>query len=150
LIAAAADPSDMSEDCIFCKIVDGEIPSHTVGENDSAYAFLDVNPLARGHTVVIPKEHHEHVGDMPGEVAGELFQLVNELTPAVQAAAGATGSTIGFNNGEDAGQEVPHAHCHIVPRTPGDGGGTIHTLFSIQDIDDDEMGDIAESIRNAR
>ena len=137
----------MSEDCIFCQIVDGEIPSYQVGENDHAYAFLDVNPLSRGHTVVIPKAHHEHVPDMPADVASGVFELVHELTPAVEAAVDATGSTIAFNNGEDAGQEVPHVHCHIVPRFPDSDNRAIHALFSIQDIADEEMDDIAASIR---
>jgi histidine triad (HIT) family protein len=140
----------MSEDCIFCQIVDGEIPSHTVAESDTAYAFLDVNPLTRGHTVVIPKAHHERVGDMPADIAGGVFELVNEITPAVQAAVDTSASTVAINNGEDAGQEVPHVHCHIVPRSPGDGGRAIHSLFTGADVDDDEMPDIAEAIRDAR
>jgi histidine triad (HIT) family protein len=138
----------MSEDCIFCQIVDGEIPSYTVGETDTAYAFLDVNPLARGHTVVIPKGHHERVGDMPADVAGGLFELVHELTPAVESAVGATGTTVAFNNGESAGQEVPHVHCHIVPRFDDGDDRAIHALFSLQDIDDGEMDEIAETIRS--
>jgi len=138
----------MTEDCIFCQIVDGEIPSYAVGESDTAYAFLDVNPLARGHTVVIPKAHHKHVGDMPADVAGGVFQLVTELTPAVERAVDATGTTIAFNNGEDAGQEVPHVHCHIVPRFPDDDNRAIHALFSLTGVDDDEMDEIAAAIRD--
>ncbi len=138
----------MSEDCIFCQIIDGEIPSYTVGETDTAYAFLDVNPLAPGHTVVIPKDHHERVNDMPGSAASGVFELVHDLTPAVESAVDATGSTIAFNNGEDAGQEVPHVHCHIVPRFPDDDSRAIHALFNLQDVDDDEMDDIAATIRD--
>lgn len=149
-MAAAAEPSRMSEDCIFCQIVDGEIPSNQVAETDEAYAFLDVNPLARGHTLVIPKDHYERVGDMPADVAGAVFELVNEVTPAVEAAVDAPASTVAFNNGEDAGQEVPHAHCHIVPRFSEDGGRPIHALFAGADVGDEEMDEIAAAIRDRR
>lgn len=149
LIATAADPSHMSEDCIFCQIVAGEMPSHAVYESDAAYAFLDVNPLARGHTVVVPKGHYERLGDMPDDVAGGLFQAINEITPAVEAAVDAPASTVGFNNGEEAGQEIHHAHCHIVPRFEGDGAGAIHTLFDgVADVSDEEMSDLADEIRD--
>ena len=140
----------MSEDCLFCQIVDGEIPSNTVAETEDAYAFLDVNPLARGHTLVIPKAHYERVGDMPADVAGAVFELVNEVTPAVEAAVDAPASTVAFNNGEAAGQEVPHAHCHIVPRFTEDGGKPIHSLFTGTDLDDDKMAETAAAIRDAR
>jgi histidine triad (HIT) family protein len=140
----------MSEDCIFCQIIDGEIPSNTIAETDEAYAFLDVNPLARGHTLVIPKDHHERVGDMPADIAGGVFELVNEITPAVEDSVGAPASTVAFNNGEDAGQEVPHVHCHIVPRFAEDGGKPIHSLFTGADLSDEEMGEIADAIRDAQ
>jgi histidine triad (HIT) family protein len=150
LIAPASDRSIMSEDCIFCQIIDGEIPSNTIAETDEAYAFLDVNPLARGHTLVIPKDHHERVGDMPADTAGAVFELVNEITPAVEDAVDAPGSTVAFNNGEEAGQEVPHVHCHIVPRFAEDGGKPIHSLFTGADLSDEEMGEVAGAIRDAK
>ena len=149
-MARATDPTTMSEDCIFCQIVDGEIPSETVYEDETTYAFLDVNPLARGHTLVIPKEHHERVGDMPADLAGDVFETVNAITPAVEAAVDAPASTVAFNNGEDAGHEVPHAHCHIVPRFAEDGGRPIHSLFTGADLSDEEMSEVAEAIRAAR
>ncbi|WP_435334563.1 HIT family protein [Haloarchaeobius sp. TZWWS8] len=135
------------DDCIFCKIVDGDIPSRTVYEDDDVFAFLDVNPLADGHTLVIPKDHHETIEDMPADVAKELFAAVHELVPAVEDAVDADGSTVAFNNGEAAGQEVPHVHCHIVPRFDGDGNGPIHALFGGPgEMDDDELDAIAERI----
>lgn len=140
----------MSEDCIFCQIIDGDIPSNTVTETDEAYAFLDVNPLARGHTLVVSKAHHERVGDMPADTASELFELVNEITPAVEDGVDAPASTLAFNNGEDAGQEVPHVHCHIVPRFADDGGKPIHSMFPGVDVPDDEMSEIADAIRDAQ
>jgi len=137
----------MSDDCIFCSIVAGDIPSRTVHETDDVLAFLDANPLARGHTLVIPKAHHEHVQDMPSDLAGEVFAVMNELVGAVETAVDADGSTVAFNNGEVAGQEVPHTHGHIVPRFEDDGGRPIHSIFGDRpDLADDELDDIAADI----
>jgi histidine triad (HIT) family protein len=138
----------MSDDCLFCQIIEGEIPSYMVYEDDSTYAFLDVNPLARGHTLVIPKDHYERLGDVPADVAGDVFGAVSEVAPAVEAAVDAPASTVAINNGEEAGQEVPHTHWHIVPRFPDDGGRPIHSLFAGADLADDEMESVAAEIRN--
>lgn len=139
------------DECIFCKIVAGDVPSHSVYESETAYAFLDVNPLARGHTVVIPRDHHERVGDIPDEVAGGLFRAISELVPAVEGAVDAPASTVAFNNGEEAGQEVPHTHCHVIPRFAGDGAGAVHSLFATaEDFSDGEMSDLADAIRAER
>ncbi|MFW6382663.1 MAG: HIT domain-containing protein, partial [Haloferacaceae archaeon] len=112
----------MSDDCIFCSIVAGDIPARTVYETDAVLAFLDANPLARGHTLVIPKSHARHVGDLDAALATELFDAVASLTPRIQDAVGADGANVGVNDGEAAGQEVPHVHVHVVPRFEGDGG----------------------------
>ncbi len=139
------------DECIFCQIVAGEIPSHTVYENEHAHAFLDVNPLARGHTVVIPTDHYGRLGELPDDAAGGLFEAINDLTPAIEAAVDAPASTVAFNNGEEAGQEVPHAHCHVIPRFAGDGAGAVHSLFGgTEDPADGEMSDLADAIRAER
>jgi len=136
------------DECIFCNIVAGEMPSHTVYESETAYAFLDVNPLARGHTVVIPRDHYGRIGDLTDEAAGGLFRAINDLVPAVEAAVDAPASTVAFNNGEQAGQEVPHTHCHVIPRFAGDGAGAVHSLFATtEDLADAEMEDLADAIR---
>jgi histidine triad (HIT) family protein len=135
------------DDCIFCQIVAGEIPGRTVHETDDVLAFLDANPLAPGHTLVIPKAHHEHVQDMPSDLAGEVFAVLNRLVEPVESAVGAEGSTVAFNNGEVAGQEVPHTHGHVVPRFAEDGGRPVHAIFGDRpDLDDDELDDIAAAI----
>ncbi len=137
----------MDEDCLFCQIVDGQIPGRTVYEDERTYAFLDVNPLAPGHTLVIPKAHHEHVQDLSPDLAGDLFATVNRITPAVEAAVDADGTTIAVNNGEAAGQEVPHVHVHVVPRFDDDGAGPIHMLFGGPgDLDDERMDEIEAAI----
>ncbi|WP_435348141.1 HIT family protein [Haloarchaeobius sp. HRN-SO-5] len=138
------------DDCIFCQIVDGDIPSRTVYEDEDVFAFLDVNPLAPGHTLVIPKGHYETLGDVPGDLGADVLTAVHRLVPVVEDAVDADGSTVAFNNGEAAGQEVPHVHCHIVPRFEGDGHGPIHALFGGPgEMDDDELDAIADRISDA-
>lgn len=149
-MASPADATPMRESCLFCRIVDGDLPSRMVYEDESAIAFLDVNPLAAGHTLVVPKTHHEQVGELSPDLAGDLFRAVAAVTPAVEAAADAPASTVAINNGEAAGQEVPHLHVHVVPRHPDDGAGPIHGLFrNAPDLDDGEMDAIGADIRSA-
>ncbi|WP_136689744.1 HIT family protein [Halorhabdus amylolytica] len=116
-------------DCVFCAIVDDDLPSHTVHETENALAFLDANPLAEGHTLVIPKDHHERLADVPAETARDFYAAVQEVVPAVEAAVDAPATTVAVNNGEAAGQEVPHVHAHVVPRFENDSAGPIHALF---------------------
>jgi histidine triad (HIT) family protein len=132
---------------IFSRIVEGEIPARVVYEDENTFAFLDANPLAPGHTLVIPREEYERLNDVPDDVAADLYATVHDLIPAVEEAVDAPATTVAFNNGEAAGQEVPHVHCHIVPRFEGDGGGPIHAVAGDPpSLDDDELDDIAERI----
>ncbi|MFC6905287.1 HIT family protein [Halalkalicoccus tibetensis] len=132
---------------IFSQIIDGDIPARVVHEDETAFAFLDANPLAPGHTLVIPREEYERLNDVPEDVAADLYATIHELIPAVEEAVDAPATTVAFNNGEAAGQEVPHVHCHIVPRFEGDGGGPIHAAAGESpNLDDDELDDIAERI----
>jgi histidine triad (HIT) family protein len=142
----------MSEaaDCIFCAIEAGEMPARTVYETDDVIAFLDVNPLSRGHTLVVPRAHHSRLAELPAATHGAVFGAVHELVPAVEAAVDADATTVGVNDGTAAGQEVPHVHVHLVPRFEGDGGGPIHTVAgSRPDLSDDELDDVAAAIRDA-
>jgi len=135
------------DDCIFCQIVDGDIPARVVYEDDDVLAFLDANPLAPGHTLVIPKDHYETLDDVPPEPGEMMFAAIHYLTPVVEEAVDADGSNIGFNNGEAAGQEVPHVHGHIVPRFEGDGGRPFHAVAGGRpDLTDEELDDIAADI----
>ncbi|WP_254521693.1 HIT family protein [Natrinema caseinilyticum] len=134
---------------IFSQIVEGEIPARVVYEDETTMAFLDANPLAPGHTLVIPKDEHERLNDVPDAVATDLYATVHRLVPAVEASVDADASTVAFNNGEAAGQEVPHVHCHIVPRFEGDGGGPIHAVAGdTPDLEDDELDEIAGEIES--
>ncbi|MGB9987092.1 HIT family protein [Salarchaeum japonicum] len=138
------------DDCIFCQIVDGDIPARVVYEDEDVLAFLDANPIAPGHTLVIPKTHYETLGDVPAEHANRLFAAIHSLTPVVEDAVDADASNIGFNNGAAAGQEVPHVHGHIVPRFEDDGGNPIHAVAgSPPNLGDDELDALADDIAAA-
>ena len=129
-------------DCIFCKIISGEIPHFTVYEDEYVLAFLDVFPCSKGHTVVVPKEHVETIWNM----SNETFQLI---AGGLRAAAGRIEArlkpdamNIGINNGKAAGQAVPHVHWHIIPRYEGDGGGSMHSI--VKSKEKIEIKEIAE------
>jgi histidine triad (HIT) family protein len=108
-------------DCIFCKIVAGEIPAFKVGENGLALAFLDIHPANPGHTLVIPKRHAENVFETTAEEWRAMSDLVRTLSIAIEKATESDGLNIKMNNREHGGQDVMHAHVHIVPRYKGDG-----------------------------
>ena len=137
----------MSEPTIFERIIDGEIPAEIVHETDDVIAFLDANPLALGHTLVVPKEPYGRLRDTPPELSTDVFSVVRKLTPAIEDAVDADATTVGINDGPAAGQEIPHLHVHIVPRSEGDGGGPIHAVMGEQlDVQDNELSEIAEAI----
>ncbi len=104
--------------CIFCKIIDGEIPAHKVYEDEKVLAFLDVNPSSKGHTLVIPKGHVENIYE--ASEMDYMWDALVEVSDAVKTAFDAEGLNISQNNGEVAGQEVFHLHFHITPRYTGD------------------------------
>ncbi len=106
----------LDEHCVFCKILAGDISAAKVYEDDKVLAFLDIAPFNFGHTLVIPKAHCHGLSDMPGEYRDALFAAAAKTAPAVLRVTGATGFNLLLNNGSVAGQEVPHAHLHIIPR----------------------------------
>lgn len=115
--------------CLFCSIVKKEVPSDTViHESDAALAVLDLNPLAPGHTMVLPKVHAENILDLPRGQVGPVFQTVRDVTALLKKALAPDGFTIGINHGRDAGQAIDHLHIHIIPRYKGDGGTSIHGI----------------------
>ena len=138
----------MSESCIFCRIIRGEIPSYKIYEDERTLAFLDISPSAPGHTLIVPKAHVARVEDLSEEDAEALFMTLHGLVGCIQDALGVPSSTIGINNGPESGQEVPHVHIHVIPRTRGDRGRIIQGL--VQSLDRpsvEEMLRIAERIR---
>jgi histidine triad (HIT) family protein len=105
--------------CAFCPIIAGEAPAHVVLDDDVAVAFLDRTPLFPGHTLLVPREHHETLTDLPPDLLGPLFARAQRLAGAMESALGAKGSFVAMNN--RVSQSVPHLHVHVVPRTKGDG-----------------------------
>ncbi|MFB6106609.1 MAG: HIT family protein [Halobacteriaceae archaeon] len=141
----------MSEDCIFCAIAAGDVPGRIVSEDDDVVAFLDANPLAPGHTLVVPRTHRERLNDVSADEARPLYAALHALVPAIEDAVDADGSTVAFNNGPAAGQEVDHVHGHVIPRFEGDGGAPIHAVAGERpDLDDDDLDRIAAAIRDRR
>lgn len=104
---------------MFCQIVAGEIPAATVHEDAQSVAFLDVRPLFHGHTLLVPRVHHETLVDLPEDEVGPLFRTARRMAAAVESAMAARGTFIAMNN--KISQSVPHLHIHIVPRNPKDG-----------------------------
>ena len=113
--------SKSSKNCIFCKIVKGEIPCSKIYEDEHTLAFLDIMPINKGHTLVIPKKHYKNIFDIPEEELCEVMKAVKKIAPAIQDAANADGVNITSNNEEAAGQVVMHSHTHIIPRFKDDG-----------------------------
>lgn len=117
--------SEMS-DCIFCKIINGEIPSAKVFENENVVAFLDISQVTKGHTLVIPKVHKENVYELTPEIAQNIFEVVPKIANALKATYKPIGMNLVNNNGEKAGQSVFHFHLHLLPRYgEGDGFGAV-------------------------
>jgi histidine triad (HIT) family protein len=105
--------------CAFCSIVSGDKPAHVVLDDDVALAFLDFRPVFKGHTLLIPKQHHETLADLPAELVEPLFSRAQTLSRAVEPAFDAAGSFVAINN--KVSQSVPHLHVHVVPRNRKDG-----------------------------
>lgn len=110
----------MSDNCIFCKIMNGEIPSNIVYENEKFKVILDRFPSAKGHMLVVPKEHFENIHEMPEEYLNELMSLVKKMAKVLNDKYSPEGINIIQNNGVAAGQSVFHFHMHIIPRYSND------------------------------
>lgn len=116
-------------DCLFCKIVNKEIPNFTVFEDEHTLAFLDIFPHAVGHTVVIPKKHFDTPLDMSGDEFKNFSNGLKKTLDRVQEKLKPAGYNVGWNQGAVGGQVVPHLHVHIFPRYNGDGGGNMHSII---------------------
>ena len=131
-------------DCIFCKIVAGQIPSTKIFENEHVLAFLDVGPVTDGHLLVIPKTHCRRLDQMGPKTMVEVTVVLPALAGAVQQAAGADGYTLLCNNGVAAGQVVEHVRFHIIPRKTGDG---LFSHWPAQQYPDGRAAAVAEKIK---
>lgn len=129
----------MMDECIFCKIGNGEIPCDKIGEDDNFLAFLDINPVNLGHTLVIPKKHARWIWDV--ENFGEYLEFTKKIAKALQKATEREWIVMGV-----AGNDVPHAHIHLVPRYDDDGHGGFIRPENTKKIPPEEMKEIAQKI----
>lgn len=132
-----------SMNCIFCDILSGKRSGYFLYMDASHVAFLDKYPIDVGHSLVIPREHHERITDMASQDVGNIFSIVPKIAKAVLSATGADSFSLGQNNGRAAKQIVPHVHIHIIPRYTGKG--TVWTKRQIPK--DDELAELAFKIR---
>jgi len=109
------------KDCVFCKIIAGKVPCTKIYENDKVFCFLDINPVNKGHTLVLPKKHYEFLEEIPEDILCELIKMIKKVSKAATKSVNAPAFNLGLNNGKESGQFVPHAHFHIMPRFKNDG-----------------------------
>ena len=109
----------MADECLFCRIVSGEVPATVVYEDQNSVAFLDIRPLFAGHTLLVPRDHVETLGELPEKLVGPYFETVQLLSRVVEQAMEAEGTFVAMNN--RVSQSVPHLHVHVVPRRKKDG-----------------------------
>jgi histidine triad (HIT) family protein len=130
------------QDCVFCKIVAGKLPSFKVYEDDRHIAFLDINPFSKGHTLVCPRRHGETLWDMDEREIAEVFKVASKVSIGVVSAMDADGFRIMQNNGEAANQAVAHIHVHVIPSKLEDKG-----KFNRLKLSDAEMAMVADAVR---
>ncbi len=137
----------MSEDCVFCKIIKGTIPSTRLYEDADVLAFMDTGPVVKGHVLVIPKAHHDPMMDTPPEILHKLISVVQRIAKAQMKELQADGISVSQANGKAAGQKVPHIHFHVIPRFTSDGfhGNWIPREYKSPQ----ELQEIAQQIRAA-
>ena len=132
--------------CIFCKIVSKEIPAKILYEDDDTISFLDAFPVAKGHTLVIPKKHFSQIQDMPDNVNQKLFDTVHKIIPKTDSVKGST--LVLIHNGKESGQEIMHVHVHLIPRGLDDSGDHADKLFQNKfEISDDDTNKLLNDLK---
>jgi histidine triad (HIT) family protein len=133
-------------DCVFCKILKGEIPAQKVYEDPKTIAILDINPVASGHVLVMPRDHFEMWTDLPADLASALSVAAQTVARGVVKATGAQGFNLLMNNHRCSGQAIPHAHYHVIPRKTDDG---VAYKWPAKPYPPGEIEKAADSIRKA-
>jgi histidine triad (HIT) family protein len=136
---------EINEDCIFCKIVKGEIPCAKIFEDDKVLSFLDIAPANKGHALIVTKNHYETLLEISDDVLDDLMLKARKIARAMSSALGCDGFNILMNNKKVAGQLVLHAHVHIIPRFSGDG---INLNWRPKKYKDKEIDDFKEKIKS--
>ena len=131
------------DDCIFCKIANGEIPSKTLYEDDKFRVILDLGPASKGHALILPKDHYANLFELPEECAGEVMKLAQKMAVKMKEKLGCEGFNLVQNNGELAGQTVFHFHMHLIPRYREDGQ---KIGWKPQEVSEEELEEIKNQI----
>ena len=134
------------ENCIFCKIANGEIPSATLYEDDDFRIILDLGPASKGHALLLPKEHYENLYMLPDELAAKALPVAKKMITKLTEVLGCDGYNVVQNNGETAGKTVFHFHMHLIPRYKGDQVGL---GWKMGELTDEERDDILAKLREA-
>ncbi|MBI5022910.1 MAG: HIT family protein [Candidatus Magasanikbacteria bacterium] len=132
-------------DCIFCKIINGELPCVKVYEDIEIMAFLDIHPVNFGHTLIVPKAHYINISDTPTDLLGKLMVVTQKIAPAILKATGTSSFNLGVNNGAPAGQVIFHTHFHVMPRYEGDG----YKMWGSRAYAPGEMEKLGEAVKAA-
>ena len=135
-------------DCIFCKIISKDVPAKILYEDEYSISFLDAFPVAKGHTLVVPKKHFAQIQDMPSDINQKLFDTVHKMITKIDSVKGST--LVLIHNGKDSGQEIMHVHVHLIPRGIDDSGDNIESMFKNKiKLTDDEIDDLCTQIKSA-
>lgn len=136
----------VKQDCIFCRIAAGEIPSRTIYEDDSFRAILDISPASKGHAIILPKNHAANIYELPDEEAAKIFVVAKKVANAMKESMSCEGLNILQNNGELAGQTIFHVHVHVIPRYRDD-----KIVFSYEhgEPSEEDLDEIADCIKKA-
>ncbi|MBR9692458.1 HIT family protein [Candidatus Woesearchaeota archaeon] len=132
----------MADDCIFCKIIAGDIPCNKIGENDDFLCFLDIKPITDGHALIVPKKHFKDVMEFPKELDEGYFAFCQEMAKKIVGTVKADGFNLGMNNGRAAGQIIFHQHTHLIPRFDDDKLES----WPHKEITLEELGELQERI----
>ena len=136
----------MRDDCIFCKIANGEIPSETIYEDEMFRVILDLGPAARGHALILPKKHYKDICELDEETAAKVLPLAARIGNAMKKSLGCAGFNVVQNNGKEAGQTVFHFHVHLIPRYEG---GPAMVSWEPGKADPEELSQTGAAIRSA-
>ena len=135
-------------DCIFCKIISKDVPAKILYEDEYSISFLDAFPVAKGHTLVIPKKHFAQIQDMSSDINQKLFDTVHKMITKIDSVMGST--LVLIHNGKDSGQEIMHVHVHLIPRGIDDSGDNLDSMFKNKiKLTDDEIDDLCTKIKSS-
>ncbi len=134
----------MKKDCVFCKVINNELPSHRIFENKNILVIMDIMPLNDGHLLVMPKTHYETILDIPVDLAGEIMMISKKMARHIQTVLHSEGISMLQNNFQAAGQVIPHFHMHLIPRNSNDG---VRLFWSSKEVEPEHLSRLEERLK---